>query len=120
MPQQRDEGCSRNRLIERIVVMLLAVLHQLRLWCWMRRYRPGRVVSSFLAPDIRRDVEVIDNSRIESGVITARTRTWNVLYAIRGIEPEPAFGEAKEIAIKELWNWSGAPWGGPVPDPDGG
>jgi hypothetical protein len=61
---------------------------------------------------------VLDASRIEAGVITARTRTWNVLYAIRGIESEPAFGEATEIAIKELWSWKGAPWGGPVPDPD--
>ena len=83
--------------------MLLAVLRKIRYWQWKRRYRPGVVVSRFLTPDIRRDVEVLDASRIASGVITARIRTWNVLYAIRGIEPEPAFGDAREIAIRGLW-----------------
>jgi len=96
--------------------MRVVAPHTIRLWFWKRRYRPGRVVTRFLAPDIRRDVEVVDTSVIDSGVISARIRTWNVLYAIRGIGPEPALGEVKTIAIKELWKWSGARWGGPVPD----
>jgi hypothetical protein len=96
--------------------MTCTVLYKLRVWYWRRRYRRGRVVTSFLAPDIRCDVEVVDTSRIESGVITARTRTWNVLYASRGIKPEPAFGDAKETPIKELWEWSGARGGGAVSD----
>ena len=92
------------------------MLHKIRLWHWKRRYRTGRTVTQFLAPDIRRDVEVLDASRIDAGVITARTRTWNVLYAIKGLAPEPPFGEVRTVEIRELWKWSGAPWGGPVPD----
>jgi hypothetical protein len=96
--------------------MLRAFFKKIRLWYWKRQYRSGCVVSSFLAPDIRRDVEVIDASRVEDGVISARIRTWNVLYAIKGIAPEPPFGEVREIAIKDLWTWTGELWGGRVPD----
>jgi hypothetical protein len=92
------------------------VLRTLRLWYLRKRYRPGRVLTRFLACDIRRDVEVVDTSLIEAGMITARTRTWNVLYAAGGIEPKPAFGAVRMIPVKDLWNWSGAAWGGPVPD----
>jgi hypothetical protein len=58
---------------------------------------------------------VVEASRIESSVVTVRTRTWNVLYAIKGLVPEPAFGEPREVAVRELWKWTGEPWGGPVP-----
>ena len=95
--------------------MLLAFLHKLRLWHWKRRYRRGSVLTGFIACDVRRDVEVVDTSVIESGVISARTRTWNVLYAAKGIAPEPGFGDVRQVEIKELWKWSGRPWGGPVP-----
>jgi hypothetical protein len=81
-----------------------------------RRYRPGQVVTQFLAPDVRRDVEVIDASQIDAGVITARVRTWNVLYAARGLAPVPPFAEARAVEFRHLWAWSGAPWGGTVPE----
>jgi hypothetical protein len=97
-------------------VVLIAVLQKLRLWYWKGRYRPGLVFTRFIARDIRRDIEVVDASRISAGVIVARTRTWNVLYAIRGIEPEPPFGDVRELVVKDLWKWAGQPWGGPVPD----
>jgi hypothetical protein len=90
-------------------------LNAIRRWYWRRTYRPGRTVSRFLVPDIRRDVEVIDASKLSDGLITARTRTWNVLYHAKGIEPKPPYGEAGEIEIKRLWDWSGKPWGGSVP-----
>jgi hypothetical protein len=81
-------------------------------------YRPGRVVSRFLAPDVRRDVEVADASRIDAGLLTVRTRTWNVLYVINGLSSEPPFGELRTVSVGELWGWSGEPWGGPVPEAD--
>src|SRR5262245_7198301 len=76
---------------------------QVRRWVRRRQYRPGRVVTRFLAPDVRRDVEVVDASQIEAGVITARVRTWNVLYAARGLDAVPPFGEARAVEIRELW-----------------
>ena len=89
---------------------------KIRRWYWKKRYRPGRVLSAFLAPDIRREVEVVEASQIDMGVISARMRTWNVLYAAKGLAPQPPFGAVQEVAIKDLWMWSGASWGGPVPD----
>jgi hypothetical protein len=96
--------------------MLQALLKKIRVWHWKRRYRPGRVVTSFLAPDIRRDVEVVDISLIETGIISARLRTWNVLYAAKDIAPQPPFGDVRKIEIKDLWLWTGELWGGPVSD----
>src|SRR5262245_19066447 len=76
---------------------------QVRRWVRRREYRPGRVVTRFRAPDVRRDVEVVDASQIDAGVITARVRTWNLLYAARGLAPVPPFGEARAVEIRELW-----------------
>jgi hypothetical protein len=95
--------------------MLLAALHRLRSWYWTRRYKAGKTLTQFIAKDVRRDVEVVGASRAAAGVLTVRTRTWNVLYAFRGIEPQPPFGDVREVAIPELWKWSGESWGGPVP-----
>ncbi|HEV2295823.1 MAG TPA: hypothetical protein VGR35_18385 [Tepidisphaeraceae bacterium] len=88
----------------------------LRRWHQRRLYRPGQIVSVFLAPDVRRDVEVVDASGLDTGLLAVRTRTWNVLYAIKGLAPEPPFGEVRMVAMEDLWAWSGKSWGGPVPE----
>lgn len=49
-----------------------------------RLYRSGRLVIRFIAPNIRRDVEVLDASRVYDGLLLVRQRTWNVLYASHG------------------------------------
>lgn len=91
------------------------MLSTIRQW-WLRKsYRAGKVVTNFIARDIRRDVEVIDDSRILEGVLIVRTRTWNVLYHLKNIQQKPEFGEPREVAINALWDWSGESWGGPVP-----
>lgn len=95
--------------------MLRAVALRIRNWYWRCRYRPGRTISVFLVPDVRRDVEVIDTSNIRTGVITVRTRTWNVLYAINGIAENPTFGPVRDTRVRDLWTWSGERWGGTVP-----
>jgi len=101
--------------------MLLATLHKFRSWYWARHYVAGKTLTHFIANDVRRDVEIVDASRAAAGVLTVRTRTWNVLYAIAGIASEPLYGDVREIAISDLWKWSGKSWGGPVPaSPDSG
>lgn len=87
----------------------------LRRWLRRRTYRPGRVVTQFVALDIRRDVLVVDASQLDVGTITARVRTWNVLYSVKRLASVPPFGEVQTIQLRELWAWTGAPWGGPVP-----
>ena len=89
---------------------------KLREFYWRRKYRAGIVVTRFLAPDIRRDVEVVDSAEISSGVILGKVRTWNVLYASRGIREKPVFSETRRLDLEHLWDWSGEAWGGPVPE----
>lgn len=75
----------------------------------------GARLSQFLAPDVRREVEIVDASELAEGYVSARIRTWNVLYAVNGIAAMPEFEAARRVAIADLWNWTGQPWGGPVP-----
>lgn len=76
------------------------------------QYQVGRVLSRFIARDVRRDVEILDITRLQEGFITARVRTTNILYVTKGLVPQPDFEPAREIAVIDLWTWSGQPWGG--------
>lgn len=95
--------------------MLKELVRRWTLAARKRRYREGVTSCRFVAPDIRREIEVIDASEIEAGFVGVRTRTWNVLYASKGCQPPPSFSDPQRIAFERLWEWSGAPWGGPVP-----
>jgi hypothetical protein len=91
------------------------MLKAIRIWHRRRQYRTGGSITKFIARDIRREVEVLDASRIADGVLLVRICTWNVLYADRGIVPKPSMGAARWVRLDEIWNWSGEAWGGPVP-----
>jgi len=101
--------------VARLTLRLGVVLEAIRFWRRRRTYRRGMIVTRFIAPDIRRDVDVIDASRLADGIITARTCTWNVLYHLRNIQAKPGFSEPREIEIEQLWQWFGQSWGGVVP-----
>ena len=91
---------------------------RLRRYLVRRKYAPGAQLMQFLAPDIRREVEVVDASEVDSGFVTARIRTWNVLYASKGLAGKPELSPPRRVAIADLWTWTGEPWGGPVPEDD--
>ena len=95
-----------------------ALITTCRLKLQRKRFRVGATFSHFIAKDIRRKVEVVDASEISQGFVTAKIRTWNVLYAIKGIVPQPNFGHPRRIRIDDLWDWDGPVWGGPVPPKD--
>lgn len=76
---------------------------QLKRYFRRRKYTAGAQVSRFLAPDIRRDVEIVDASEVNAGFVTARIRTWNVLYAAKGLGGTPDFEGPRRIAIRDLW-----------------
>ncbi|MFO0663910.1 MAG: hypothetical protein U0174_08165 [Polyangiaceae bacterium] len=91
---------------------------------WLRyfrrkKYRRGVRLHRFLAPDILREVDIVDDAEVEEGYVLAKIRTWNVLYLTKSGGPPPEPGEAVRIAIERLWEWRGRPWGGPVPEDDG-
>ena len=87
----------------------------IRTWFWRRTYREGRTLSRFIARDVSREVMVISAARIDEGIVTVRIRTVNLLYKARGLFGSADFGPAVELPIEELWNWTGASWGG-LPD----
>src|SRR5262249_2056246 len=90
-------------------------LKKIQTWFRRRRYREGRTVSRFIACDVRRDILIVSAARIADGIITGRVRTTNILYLSKGLIPEPEFEPARELRIKEMWNWTGQSWGG-LPD----
>lgn len=91
------------------------MLQTLQRWLNRRTFREGKTVSRFIAPDVRRDILVISAARIDEGIITGRMRTVNVLYLSKKLIPKPEFEPARELHIKELWQWTGKNWGG-LPD----
>lgn len=95
--------------------MIRSLFEQWKRWSRRRTFREGAVVSRFIAHDVRRDVEVVSVAKLDEGIIVARTRTINVLYASKGLVPPAEFGPAVELRIDNLWDWSGAAWGG-LPD----
>ncbi|MBK8092850.1 MAG: hypothetical protein IPK32_12915 [Verrucomicrobiaceae bacterium] len=79
------------------------------------KYRVGSTLSRFIARDVKREVEIVGNSRLSEGYVTVKMRTTNLLYEAGGLVPKSEFGPPTEIAINELWRWTGASWGG-LPD----
>ena len=93
----------------------MAVIDSIRRWFRRRHYRVGQTISRFIGFDVRRDVEVVDTSRLDEGFITARVRTGNLLYQNKGLASAPEFEPPREIALVNLWRWTGEAWGG-LPD----
>ena len=80
-----------------------------------RKYWEGRLLSQFIACDVRRDILVVSNARVDEGIISARVRTTNILYVHKGLAPQPEFEPERELHIDTMWEWSGRSWGG-LPD----
>ena len=95
--------------------VLLTLYKNMQLRYRSKKYRAGTMLSCFVACDIRRDIKVEDASEVDKGYLTIRSRTWNVLYAIKGIAPIPDFSEPKRMEVDRIWHWAGPAWGGPVP-----
>jgi len=83
---------------------------------WRRDYRVGKILTNFVARDIRRDIEIVDVADVDNGILTVKTRTWNLLHAIRGRHEKPPFGDVRQVEIEHLWDWDGEQWGGEVPE----
>jgi hypothetical protein len=81
-------------------------------WWRRRTLREGKVLTRFIARDIRRDVLIASAARVDAGIVTGRVRTVKVLYIAKGLESQPQFEGARELRIDELWHWTGAGWGG--------
>jgi len=76
-------------------------------WFRRRRFREGRTISRFIAPDVRRDILIVSAARIDEGIITGRVRTSNVLYLSQRLVREPEFEPPRELRIEDMWHWTG-------------
>jgi hypothetical protein len=88
------------------------MLRKIQGWFRHLRYREGRTLSRFIALDVSREILIISAAQIDEGIIVGRVRTTNVLYLSHGLVPEPEFEPPRELNIKEMWHWTGKPWGG--------
>jgi len=88
------------------------MLKRFQEWSRHRTLREGKVVSRFVACDIRRDILVVSAARLVEGIITGRVRTSNVLYLSKGLAREPEFEPARELHVDDMWHWTGKSWGG--------
>jgi len=91
------------------------MFENLKRWYRRRRFRAGQTLSRFIAPDVRRDIQIVSTARIDEGILTVRLRTTNVLYVSKNLALQPDFEPAQELHLDELWRWTGKPWGG-LPD----
>ena len=91
------------------------MFNNIQRWFRRRRFREGRTLTRFIARDVRRDIQIVSAARIDDGFVTARVRTANVLYVVKGLIAKPEFEPAREMRIDEIWKWTGKSWGG-LPD----
>lgn len=78
-------------------------------------YSVGSTHSRFIARDVKREIQIVENSRLSEGYITVKIKTSNLLYEAGGLVSKSEFGPPTEVAIDELWQWKGHSWGG-LPD----
>ena len=120
-PLVRRSACNLCAFVRRLWPSsdIIAVMFaRLRKYLRRRTYKTGSRLTQFLAPDVRREVEIVDASEVEDGYVIARIRTWNLLYVARGMAAVPELSAPRRVAITDLWTWTGQLWGGPVPDDD--
>ncbi|MEM6553618.1 MAG: hypothetical protein AAF750_15990 [Planctomycetota bacterium] len=68
-----------------------------------RKFRTGAELTSWLAPDLRRDVLVVDNSELAAGIVTVRMRTCCVYTAAKRSLGPPPFGDAMRVKVDVIW-----------------
>ena len=84
----------------------------LQRWYHRRKYQEGKTISRFIARDVRRDALIVSVSRIDEGILTAKIRTTNILYQVRGLVKEADYSPVQDIRIEDLWDWTGKSFGG--------
>lgn len=91
------------------------MLARLRAWYRRWKYRDGRVLSQFIARDVRREIRILSTAKLNEGIITGQMRTMNLLYTSHKLVPSPEFEPPRELDLDTMWQWSGKSWGG-LPD----
>ena len=94
---------------------MTSLVSSIRKWYQRKVYRPGQVLSRFVACDVVREIRIISVDRIDEGLILGQVRTNNILYVKNELIEEQGFSEPMILDITKMWAWSGKSWGG-LPD----
>ena len=71
----------------------------------MHSFAANRIETQLVAPDVQRDILVLDDSTLDHGYVTARTRTFNVTCTPVNNEDRPDYGDPEIVHIQSAWNY---------------
>ncbi|MEJ7595727.1 MAG: hypothetical protein WKF77_29810, partial [Planctomycetaceae bacterium] len=71
----------------------------------MHSFAANRIETQIVAPDVQRDILVLDDSTLDRGYVTARTRTFNVTCTPVNNEDRPDYGDPEIVRIQTAWNY---------------
>lgn len=71
------------------------------------KYKQGALITHFVAHDIRLEIIVIGNSKIEDGLLIVKERFIDCVSLTKDKNYKvPEFSEPKLIEIAQLWKWN--------------
>ncbi len=71
----------------------------------MHTFAANHIESGLVAPNVRRDILVLDDSTLRRGYVIARTRTFNVTCTPINEEDRPDYGDREVVHIKSAWHY---------------
>jgi len=88
-------------LISSLAGFLIIRIEKMKLYLWLKKrsLREGKKITKWVRPDVRRDILILDLSRLSENLVGVKQRTYNVL---RRKEPPPDFGELEYIKLEIL------------------
>ena len=70
------------------------------------KYKQGALISQFVAHDIKLEIIVVDNSKIDHGLLLVQERFIDCISFARDNNYNlPEFSEPKLVEIARLWKW---------------
>lgn len=71
----------------------------------MRKFAANTIETAFVAPAVRRDIFVLDDSTIGRGYVIAQTRTFNTTCTPVEEDDRPCYGDAEIVRIETAWHY---------------
>ena len=81
---------------------MIHLIQKIRNWYRRRVYKPGTVISRFVARDVRREVKIISVDGIDEDFIVGQVRANNILYLKRGLVQEQRYSDPVSLNITQL------------------
>ena len=80
------------------------MLNKLKLIYYKNKYQAGKHLSCFIDKDLKKEIIIINNEKLDKGILLVKERSFNKLHLSKGIiENIPEFSAPHEISIDSLW-----------------